>query len=121
MIVTSLSVLRRDSEYTCNISSENTQIFNFCELVFFFFFHPKESAYRKNLPYMRNQNFSKLNITSYISNLEEFSYYWYYCLLDNVMGSLYIRRYKAFKKKKKAYGQRIKENENLNRILLWFG
>ena len=36
MIVTSLSVLRRASEYTCNISSENTQIFNFCELVFFF-------------------------------------------------------------------------------------
>lgn len=52
---------------------------------------------------MRNQNFSKLNITSYILNLEEFSYYWYYCLLDNDRRR--DRVYKASKRKRKLISQ----------------
>ena len=35
---------------------------------------------------MRNQNY--LNITSYITILEEFSYYWCYRLIGNVVDSL---------------------------------
>lgn len=98
-LLTCLSVLRRASEYTCNISSENTQIFNFCELAFFSPLERNKHA-RRICPIWGIKTFQNyLNIASYISNLEEFTYYWYYCLLDSVMDSLYFKRYKAFKKK----------------------
>lgn len=58
---------------------------------------------------MGNQNY--LNITLYITILEEFSYYWCYWLIDNVVDSLnYIlggARHSKEKKKirvEKAYG-----------------
>lgn len=70
-----------------------------------------------------------LNVTSYGTTLEEFSYYQCYWLVNNEMDSLNDKlgglRHSKNKiiKKDQDKGNLCKrrKNENLNRILSWFG